>query len=72
MINKSRSTRYITWTPGMILLLFLTILTSCTPRYRPGESEAIIRRFSLAMMDATDLPFGWGHRASYTIAHVGK
>jgi len=71
MINKSRSKRYITWTPGMILLLFLIILTSCTPRYRPGESEAIIRRFSLAMIDATDLPFGWGHRASYAVDEFG-
>ena len=33
-------------------------------QYRPGESDFVLRRFSTGMVNATDLPFGWGHRAS--------
>jgi len=47
------------------LILCAVALTACWPS-DPLE-QAAIRRHGVDMMDATDLPFGWGHRWSDSI-----
>lgn len=50
------------------LMLFSTVciftLVACSAQSRTGESELVLRRFATGMVDATDLPFGWGDRRS--------
>ncbi len=50
------------------LMLFSAVcivtLVACWAQSRPGESELVLRRFATGMVDATDLPFGWGGRES--------
>lgn len=40
----------------------ISMLAACWAQYRPGESEFVLRRFATGMVDATDLPLGWGNR----------
>lgn len=45
-------------------IICICTLAACWAQYRPGESEFVLRRFATGMVDATDLPFGWGNRES--------
>jgi hypothetical protein len=66
MNNECRSRMHLAWLVGMTLLILSITVISCSPRYKQGESEEIIHRFSLARMYATDLPFGWGNPRTNT------
>ena len=56
--------------PNMALRLLLSsavcicTLVACWAQSRPDNSEFVLRRFATGMIDATDLPFGWGGRES--------
>ncbi len=50
---------------AVTLILCIVALTACWPS--DPLAQAAIRRHGLDMMDATDLPFGWGHRWSDSI-----
>ncbi len=47
----------------------LFLIVGCTESYQSGESAFVLSRFAAGMVDATDLPFGWGDRRS-TAAEV--
>jgi hypothetical protein len=50
---------------ALTFVLCTVALTACWPS--DPLAQAAIRRHGVDMMDATDLPFGWGHRWSDSI-----
>lgn len=63
---RTRSTR-----ASMVLCMAFCTLTllACDAPWLSEDSSLVLRRFGTGMVDATDLPFGWGDRRM-TVAEV--
>ena len=59
-----------TWALMVLCMAFCALtLMSCNMPWLSEDSDVVLLRFSTGMVDATDLPFGWGDRRS-TVAEV--
>lgn len=64
---KACTTRTHWLASAAIVIVCAATLASCSSEYPPGESALVWQKFAAGMVDATDLPFGWGDRRSIVL-----